>query len=176
MEQSWSVTPTHEEHAGEWEGEWKDWEERWSWESARGKKKTGRAAPKVVGWLRSRCTKWVAARSKRASDGRRKKERESEKQRWCSSWAEQNAFGAAEYRSHISSDYSLHWTSFLQYARHMKSCIIWATIYWRLYLPLSSSWIHETKHRLFAAIRRHFLSLLQWMFPKSYIGNHIECI
>lgn len=57
--------------------------------NARRKRETGRAALKVVGWLRSRCTKWVAAGSERASDGRRKKKREREKQSWCSSWAEQ---------------------------------------------------------------------------------------
>lgn len=45
--------------------------------------------PKVVGWLRWRSTKWVAAGSERASEGRGKAERERKKQSWCSSWAEQ---------------------------------------------------------------------------------------
>lgn len=107
--------------------------------NARRRRETGRAALKVVGWLRSRCTKWVAAGSERASDGRRKKKREREA-KLMQLLSRTNAFGAAEYRSHISSDCSIHWTSFLQYALHKKSCIIWATIYGLLYLPLSSLW------------------------------------
>lgn len=104
--------------AGQRDRKWKDGGERWDWENARSKRKSGKEAPKVVGRLRSRCTKWVAAGSGRASDGRRrggkKERRRGREAKLMQLLSRTNAFGAAEYRSHISSDCSLQWKSFLQ--------------------------------------------------------------